>query len=99
MLLEVAQQVLHSDGISKTDLQIGSLRQQQAEVPNRPRILGDQGVISTGIERNDIAHSDPLFEGIDKWQTTPGSLQGQEYRYHPIWIVAPGVEAGIDNPP
>ncbi len=79
-------------------MQLGSLSQEYAEIPDRPGILGDQGVIQTGVERNDIARPSPPFEGIGKWESTPASLHGDEYRYHPIRMVTPRVEAGIDDP-
>jgi hypothetical protein len=63
MVREVTQQILHSDRFSKAELQLGPLSQEQAEIPNRPGILGDQGVIPTGVEGNDAARAYPPFEG------------------------------------
>ena len=98
MVREVTQQILHSDRFSKAELQLGPLSQEQAEIPNRPGILGDQGVIPTGVERNDIARRYPSFERIGKWESTPTCFQGEEYRDHPIHLVTPRVEACINHP-
>src|SRR5580698_7458432 len=97
-LLEVTQQILHSDRFSKAELQFGSLSQESAEIPDRPGIPGDQGVVPTGVERNDIARPYASFEGIGEWESTPASPQGEEYRHHLIRVVAPRIEAGIDDP-
>jgi hypothetical protein len=98
MMREVTQQILHSYRFSKAELQFGSLSQEQAEIPDRPGILGDQGAIPTGVERDDIARANPSFEGVGKWESTPASLQGKEYRYHAIRVVTPDVQPGIDEP-
>ena len=98
MLLEVSQQILHSSRISKAELQFGSLRHEEAEIPDRPGILGDQGVVPTGVERNHVARPYPSFEGVAKRESKPASLQGQEYRNHPIRRVTPHVEARVDDP-
>jgi hypothetical protein len=71
---EVPQQILHSGRFSKAELQLGSLSQEYTEIPDRPGILGNQGVIPTGIKRNDIARSDPSLEGIGKRESPPPGL-------------------------
>ena len=98
MSLEIMQQVLRSGRFSEAWLQLGSPSQEDTEIPDRPGIPGDQGVIATGIERNDVARPDSSLEGIGKGQSASAGLEGNEDRYHPIHIVTPRIEAGVDNP-
>ncbi len=97
MVLQITQQFFHSERISKAESQFGPLSKKEAEIPDRPGVLGDQGVITASVERHDIARSDASFERIDKWEPTSARLQCEEYGDHLIHMVIPGVKAGIDD--